>query len=821
MTADDQTAGWICPKIGCMKSTKAPFKHGSFIQNIPKCPVHDVEMVCLQDSLVFALDEITNFVYDKSIIPPQHFLDKLPHDLDKARNFVMDWLWNQIAFRKYDKSGEYLDALMKNYWKRNVSKIPLSKGSKLRNQIVNETVDEMNQFCLDYLRNNRQRLEKLFKNRTYNKESSKNTEYIDTWLKTSYNDLKPTLTKELFKEQSENDMERYKTVIDLLLTAQNAANMQGKDPPLKKITDPSKLLKTYADFHEKNLTSEITSEDIDDALDIVNDEESFGCYATQVSQDFMVRKFSVPLQKNEMDELRKVFITFRQYENKCVEHVLSNPRTENYQDFINHFRGMGKEALQNAKTYFKIENLKLIDYKNYELNSRSKRSAFLYPYNSIRENIIRWEYLKKIASLLPEYFKNTADLKSFLSQGTLSHNTSLQVLNTIYRNCFGKTEKKSMSYLNILLGQLRNLMLKEHIFEDIIKGHLTSLNQDSNVVCDELLQSFTFTKKSKEFQVMPENLKEFFQKIYARSLKTHITRQYTLYQKQNDPLKYPKLLTKIANIEEIQDKNTLNRIVSAKIQYIFDTTLINLDLLTEWSNEILHSMINDFLTNTNLNIEKSVLKPQFNSFSHQDGTSDDFIAFIKNQLKNSIKSIVSTKIVEMLRINPTITVNINQFITNYMNNFSNLPKPHFKKLTFPIVDKDRIWSQSFNNGSPYFDFYPMGKRKHIFNLGISNDTLQRLAITDEDSFNSRMKSNPTLILKGNRLIVAQPLDKNKVLSNASTDSSIQTHSDKEIVMGIDLGLKHYAVLSIWEKDLIHQNKSKEIARYFLNHDTVI
>jgi hypothetical protein len=829
MTSDsDRNVAWICPKIGCMKSKKAPFKHGVFVQDTPLCPVHSCEMISLQESVTIALNEMLNFVYDKSLIPPKHFLDKLPNDPLKSYNFVMDWIYHNIAFRKYDKSAEYLDSLFRNYWKRNVSKMPLRKGSKLRKEIISESINEMDKYCVEYLRKNRENLEKLFKNNTYSNDTSLHNECIEKWIRTSYNDLKPILRKELFKNQSNNDTERYKTIIDLLLTAQNAAMMQGKKPPLKKITKPSKLMKIYENFAENNLTSEISPEDLQDSMEFL--EEAI-CYENISQSPIVTRKFAVPMEKNELNELRKVFVKFRDYENAIVKHIMGNPHNESYEDFIKHFSGMGKEARKRANKHFGIEKLITNTYNKTKLLSRAKRSAFIYPYTSIREIIIRWEYIKQIAMMLSGIFtRNPSELKLFISKGKLSRDNSLIILDKIKYNCFNKFEKKSIVYLNILMGQLKNLMLREHVFEDSIVNELEKIKLNNQNLTNKLINSFTYSKNKKQYVVDPSKLLEFFQKIYTRSVKSASTRNFNLYQKNRSkpktkikPSQLVRNITKDLNIGTKDFRRLQNKKVNDLFSKKGKNPHVSLETIKSWCRHIINAVIEEYLDNESSTFEKSVIHPNYSKFHYQEISTLNFKDFIKNQLRNNIKNIITKEVVAKLNQNQ-VSGKITQFINVFMEDFNNLPKPHFNKLTFPIVDKDRVLTQSYNdsNGTGLFRFHPLGKTKKVnqFELIINQKPLERLNINDEDTFNVQMKSNPVLKLDGRKLIIAQPIVKNNIISNANTSSENLSVNSKEYIMGIDLGLKHYAVLSIWEIDRRDRSIKKEIARYFLNHKTI-
>ena len=67
-------------------------------------------------------------------------------------------------------------------------------------------------------------------------------------------------------------------------------------------------------------------------------------------------------------------------------------------------------------------------------------------------------------------------------------------------------------YLNIFMGQIKNLMLKQRIFEEPIVQTLNKL--DRNQIINNILDSFTFNRRTEEIKVIPDELPEFFQRKF-------------------------------------------------------------------------------------------------------------------------------------------------------------------------------------------------------------------------------------------------------------------------------------------------------------------
>lgn len=132
-----------------------------------------------------------------------------------------------------------------------------------------------------------------------------------------------------------------------------------------------------------------------------------------------------------------------------------------------------------------------------------------------------------------------------------------------------------------------------------------------------------------------------------------------------------------------------------------------------------------------------------------------------------------------------------KLIENNIYDMVNIPR--FKTLSVQIINKD-VWKVDFNN--------------LILNLGFHYRRWCHFKISDEKQRINQMlqlgwlPKSPTIKLQGNKIFLQLPFERVKIANAALIHPNL--------VLGVDLGLKHYAVVSIWDKD-----HDTELARYFL------
>jgi len=116
-----------------------------------------------------------------------------------------------------------------------------------------------------------------------------------------------------------------------------------------------------------------------------------------------------------------------------------------------------------------------------------------------------------------------------------------------------------------------------------------------------------------------------------------------------------------------------------------------------------------------------------------------------------------------------------------------------------------------------FDFSANGvlaadKEPKVFKLSFISRQFIPFRIIDKNNrlqqlLNKFKPANPTIIFKNRKLILNLPFEIKKGEFNPSQE---QDRNNPNIEMGVDLGLKHFAVISVWDK-----NQNIELARYFL------
>lgn len=544
-------------------------------------------------------------------------------------------------------------------------------------------------------------------------------------------------------------------------------------------------------------------------------------------RNFITRKFSLrPQVKNIKEELkiidalRRQFIKFRNLENEFIEHAISELRKNH--SLINQFRSDSQTAYKgDFYDYFRFNLYKPKTYRNVEFKERVKRCASFYPYYALRNWIIKNENLKIIIDDLVRVLSNQKYMKhafiSFMIKGTLGE-AYLKIMNSHLRtDVFGNPQSFSYEFLKNNIAHLRNLLVSRCGLETILNHRLNNLMSDSLLLerfSHLILNGFTRKYKKKDILIRPNDLAEYFLDLFIRIVKSKTT---TLARRKlHSDKKLLKggtsVLVKLVNSNEFE---TIEQFKQHRDENIFDglqkslenwVYIYNKDYLSDKIKELVEEYLKE-LSNPNRNLTKSAFNPVFSRVHIKSLDRAGFEAFysqkLKHKIKEDFKNIFLTKEVAL--------ETIKQLIHIRDNIYKIVPIPKMKKLTLPIVSCEQIYDLWDNDLSAHLKLIKRKPSNKLFISAQKELTKSKIEVEREKRFieinKIYDKVPPTLKMEGGRKIVlCQPFYTIKGDKNLS--ESDQT--DKKIVMGVDLGLKHFAVLSVRDESI-----KKEIARYFL------
>jgi len=137
--------------------------------------------------------------------------------------------------------------------------------------------------------------------------------------------------------------------------------------------------------------------------------------------------------------------------------------------------------------------------------------------------------------------------------------------------------------------------------------------------------------------------------------------------------------------------------------------------------------------------------------------------------------------------------------------------PHHRTLSISIINRD-VYREAL-----YSDLNDPENDSHVIQLGLVSRKFSSMRVKDDRHRINSMKAHgfepllPRITLKDRKLLLHLPFQQEKEKRDHSKPTSSKNANGVKVGMGIDLGLKHLATISIWDE----KNK-KEMARYFIS-----
>jgi len=542
---------------------------------------------------------------------------------------------------------------------------------------------------------------------------------------------------------------------------------------------------------------------------------------------FITRKFSLHPEMNNVENkleiikgIRNQFLKFRDIENEFIEFAVQELRKD--PSLIDQFQSESTVAYKgNFYDYFNFNLYIPKTHKNIEFKERVKRCAAFYPYYALRNWLIKNENLKVIINDLIQVFSNQKYRKhaflSFVSKGMLGKKFLKAMNSHLKRDIFGGVQLFSNEYLKNHINYLRNLLVSNRALDGVLRQKIQKIVRNPRILedfSDNILFGFKRKERKKEVLIAPNDLAEYFAGMYIRIIKSRTTK--LARQKLHSPGKFSKassfLLRERINsynfetIEEFQrerDEDIIDDLRERleKSSYIYDR-----QFLLEKIKELLKEYMKE-LGQTNRNLTKSMFKPVFSRVQIKSLDQAGFEVYcfqkLKQKIKETIKNLFLSKDIALETIN-TLTL-IRDNIYNI------IPIPKMKKLTIPIVSYEQIYKFYDNDLSARLKLIKGMPADKLHISPPKYSTKSKREVEREKRFlnlnNIYDKVPPTLKLEGRKIILCQPFYAIK----GGNDHSQLDEKNGKIVMGIDLGLKHFAVISVRDEAI-----NTEIARYFLN-----
>ncbi len=513
----------------------------------------------------------------------------------------------------------------------------------------------------------------------------------------------------------------------------------------------------------------------------------------------ITRKFGLKVDNIEkIDKIQKIFLKFRDFENLIITRLLSYADDT---DFIEHFKRKAKIGYKTAYDFFNINRLAPQTYLGLDFKERMKRAAMYYPYFAIRNYLIRKNNLARIIDLLKILFLNhPSDCIKFISNGTVSRQHLISIQRELSKNIYKERQSLSIEYLVNHINQLRKLLLKNMVsnleMNDLLNKSLKDPARMKHII-SESLNGFSVQRKRHEIKIKENELLIYLKKFFITSIKRRSTRLFKIYMDKDISKAKSPLLQMINSIgtDNLSDFKHERDIVLGSLESSADIDLYPL------CKDILKEVVEN-ITSSECPLYK-LIAPKFRPIPIESVDDAGFIEYIKIKLHYKVMSILPDIVFKENGgiITPVLdTINL---IRGRLSDLLNVPR--IKTLTINLPFREQLWKnalEDFDELGQSFIFTPLKKSATTyFKLTLSN-TPRKEALFRDDIY----ISPPILKLQNRKLILIQPFEQ-KGIEIPDLNNNIE--------MGIDLGLKHFAVISIRDK-----RRGAEIARYFLGQKAI-
>ena len=531
----------------------------------------------------------------------------------------------------------------------------------------------------------------------------------------------------------------------------------------------------------------------------------------------ITRTFSLhpthPQKGQVYTQLKEHLLKFRDLENTYISlliRALRNGQLE-LQDFSGESKAFIKSHIYNA---LNLNRVVAPSFKSYEVKERMKRCAIQYPYFAVRQWLIRTHHLATLARVLSELFqKKKAHILTFLRGRSFSRTILNHMRGELQKDCFGNKTSLSYFFITNMIRQLKNLLISAELLEPHLKQRIRDISSNKALLqtfCTSCLNAFSRKKKGKTIRIPLSELIPYILTRYFAAVK----RSSTWNAKKQVPpteLEAFKRRRKEEFLPIIAELRAKGKALS-----INDVRALLTRLFSEFLKERGSS--------PDIKLVNSIFKPTFTSPKvglkpSYEGFQSYLRKMLKNKLKDNLKELFLTK-------------NILKTLTGVLDTFHNtmyeiVPPPKIKSLAVPINQSEQVYEPDFRRLTVKLSFVP--RCYHTFSILDDKERLREMLAR------GACPSLPVLKMEGKKILLHVPFDvKRKPLSKPSSSPSpspsslssteggaVRNESAREegITMGVDLGVRYPAVLSIMDRS--DPKKPRELARYFLSTRTLL
>jgi len=281
----------VCPQFGCETIERIkPLKLGFFgFHKFPKCAVHKVYLVFVDEFIEDFLRTVNACLFDISGKPPQDLMFIIRREAPKHLiSFINRWMYCSLLGRGAEMVPDYMNSLstayIKSLSKRQQKSIREQSYTKKKYKMLNLGIKRIEKEYIEFIKNLREKLENLYDEKEIKHLPEEIRKLIHNWLDKKLENTKKNSINFESKDHVKS-LSYIKEKYDNILQAGTCSLLLGKSPSLITNTfSIYELLSAYNEFLEAGLCQDITS--IDYILDNFKKEMDLNNKITNIKQQY-------------------------------------------------------------------------------------------------------------------------------------------------------------------------------------------------------------------------------------------------------------------------------------------------------------------------------------------------------------------------------------------------------------------------------------------------------------------------------------------------------------------------------------------------------
>ncbi len=545
-------------------------------------------------------------------------------------------------------------------------------------------------------------------------------------------------------------------------------------------------------------------------------------------QSFVIRKFALQLAgPSQSLSFGTAMDEFRTLENRYTSEMVSL-----LEDGLNisHFREKGGKASNKIFSILQFHQIEFTTRCGAPLQSRTKRAAFYYPYYAVRNGIIAAANCHSIIRWLQTKARHDWGVViSYLKAGALQEDAFRELRRALSLDIFGQRQNLPQGLLQNHIRMVRNRLF--NVWEEETDAQACSFLSDDDLRNLNLgvLTGFTRKNKGQELSITPADLPAEFTKNFNRRMKGESTRAFKRVDRNSNSRgalikqlrKVPYLdnpLREWSGVDLKSFKDMVTDHLKAAIQVVASHDLEG--LISSAVNTVIEDYIEAHV--------KTILKPRYTRFRALGTFTEQLPRFIENKLQNKVRELLPNL---LLSDESPFSSSIRHVLGELSENggiwkFFNTPT--FRKYTIHIPSRDHFYDVNVDKATQTVKIslriYPANPGRGVrrpqtrppFEFLVPPKALKRVVLRgeawDDAAISTFFRAAPVLQLKNGRIILCPPIP-----NDPPTQQQPTAIATPDTVIGIDLGLKHYVVVSVMQQQ---GGQMVEIGRHFLGQRNV-